>query len=720
MASFSAKYAMRRAALLGYDLLALLVVSSILLAGFAAPAYAYVDPSVMTYTIQALAGVAVALSAVAGVALRRTRKVLFKMMKIDENAGKEVDPQILRLDEDGEPIYGEGDREALELAAKREGQRQARLNKQPGWVARFLMGLAVGVVGGFMLFVSAPYEIVASNAGSLSFGVMDVWQVLAVAAVVVAVAVALVLSLLRGKAFTAALLLLATFCTACWVQSMFINDGLPSADGRTIAWFSTYWDKMLVSGIVWLALFVGSVLLVVKKPRIARLSAVAVSFLLVFVQAVGVASLLVSLQEDSSTGTTLEEQIASKRCVVTTDGMLNLSKNGNVVVLLLDYMDTVYIDEMTAIDPSALSEFAGFTFYYNSLGTMMPTNFAVPYLMTKQLPVPGVEIADYENNRYQNGTFLADVSAAGATIGLYSDTLKLGNQSNKDVYYHVGRYTENLHSMESMSINPMGTAGIMAKASMYRYAPWFVKSVFLFYTDDMNREVISNVSAEDSSSQALIIDDPAFYKDLTTERLQLVDNNGKPSFHFLHFQGGHTPWNMDENCQAVPEYSVELMQQVRGSFKMVNEFLRQMKELGVYDDATIIVMSDHGQWEGSSTGATNATSPIMFVKQAGAAHDPIVRSGAPITHEQFQATVLQALGADSSAYGESYQDVRAKYDAMTPEQRAAFEMEPRTFYWMNTKGTGWSEIEEYKIEGFALDLNNWHKTGVKWEFDTIL
>ena len=34
----------------------------------AAPALAYVDPSVMTYTIQALAAVAVALSAVLGVA----------------------------------------------------------------------------------------------------------------------------------------------------------------------------------------------------------------------------------------------------------------------------------------------------------------------------------------------------------------------------------------------------------------------------------------------------------------------------------------------------------------------------------------------------------------------------------------------------------------------------------------------------------------------------
>ena len=41
----------------------------------AAPAYAYVDPSVMTYTIQALAAVAVALSAVLGVAFRRTRRI---------------------------------------------------------------------------------------------------------------------------------------------------------------------------------------------------------------------------------------------------------------------------------------------------------------------------------------------------------------------------------------------------------------------------------------------------------------------------------------------------------------------------------------------------------------------------------------------------------------------------------------------------------------------
>ena len=63
----------------------------------AEPAYAYVDPSVMTYTIQALAGVAVALSAVAGVALRKTRKKLFALLKIDESARKEVEPDVHRV-----------------------------------------------------------------------------------------------------------------------------------------------------------------------------------------------------------------------------------------------------------------------------------------------------------------------------------------------------------------------------------------------------------------------------------------------------------------------------------------------------------------------------------------------------------------------------------------------------------------------------------------------
>ena len=66
-----------------------------------ATAQAYVDPSVMTYTIQALAAVVVALSAVLGVAFRRSRKVLFRLLKIDENANKIVEGKVHKVDVKG-------------------------------------------------------------------------------------------------------------------------------------------------------------------------------------------------------------------------------------------------------------------------------------------------------------------------------------------------------------------------------------------------------------------------------------------------------------------------------------------------------------------------------------------------------------------------------------------------------------------------------------------
>ena len=69
------------------DIAAALVASLILVVGAPSVALAYVDPSVMTYTIQALAGVAVALSTVFGVAYRRVRKRMVRILGIDENKG---------------------------------------------------------------------------------------------------------------------------------------------------------------------------------------------------------------------------------------------------------------------------------------------------------------------------------------------------------------------------------------------------------------------------------------------------------------------------------------------------------------------------------------------------------------------------------------------------------------------------------------------------------
>ena len=61
---------------------------------FSTNALAYIDPSVMTYTIQVIAGVAVAVGAVVGIYWRRAKKKVQEKLGIDEKANKEVEEDI--------------------------------------------------------------------------------------------------------------------------------------------------------------------------------------------------------------------------------------------------------------------------------------------------------------------------------------------------------------------------------------------------------------------------------------------------------------------------------------------------------------------------------------------------------------------------------------------------------------------------------------------------
>ncbi len=54
-------------------------------------AEAYIDPSVATYVIQAVAGIIIAAGAVIGIYWRKARKKINKTLGVDENRNKEVE-----------------------------------------------------------------------------------------------------------------------------------------------------------------------------------------------------------------------------------------------------------------------------------------------------------------------------------------------------------------------------------------------------------------------------------------------------------------------------------------------------------------------------------------------------------------------------------------------------------------------------------------------------
>ena len=58
---------------------------------------AYIDPSVMTYAIQAVTGIVIAIGAVVGIFYRKMKKKVNDKLDIDENKNKEVESDDIEI-----------------------------------------------------------------------------------------------------------------------------------------------------------------------------------------------------------------------------------------------------------------------------------------------------------------------------------------------------------------------------------------------------------------------------------------------------------------------------------------------------------------------------------------------------------------------------------------------------------------------------------------------
>ena len=61
-------------------------------------ALAYIDPSVMTYAIQAVAGIVIAVGAFIGIYFRKIKKNVQNKSGIDENKNKEVESDEIKIE----------------------------------------------------------------------------------------------------------------------------------------------------------------------------------------------------------------------------------------------------------------------------------------------------------------------------------------------------------------------------------------------------------------------------------------------------------------------------------------------------------------------------------------------------------------------------------------------------------------------------------------------
>ncbi len=476
--------------------------------------------------------------------------------------------------------------------------------------------------------IRGPLEIYAANAHELLFILSDFlpWM-LAIGAAVLVVASAL-LALLPDELFRLTTIPLLWFGIASWAQDLFWNKKLVESNGGPVDW-NALGSLPRKNLIAWILLLIFLVFIFIKFGHswlsITKVTAAA----LCLVQIIACGAVFLSLPEKEK-----PEQYVSG------EDQMKLASDENVIVLLLDHTGMGALKSMEEQYPKAANILKDFTCYENACCNYYGTFPSVTHYFTGydlEFGITGLEWARRAWNSERCNRFFQYLKEEGFESRIFHDSVSytFGGVENL-----IGKI-ENIRSV-TMEVDRESLISKLLTFSAYRFVPYVYKPEFEVLTSEFG-DIVAPIDVPLCAAQNF-----DFYKRLKEEKLS-IDLEQKKLFIYEHLMGAHPVYATDVNVNYVPAGTTET-ETIRGCFTLLEEYFTQLKELGLYDGAAIIVMSDHGNL------ITDDLAPIFYLKKPGETHEQSPISTAPIEHGDFQATVMELIGRNDGSFGTSVFD----------------------------------------------------------------
>ena len=513
------------------------------------------------------------------------------------------------------------------LVIHTEGGRGMAAKEAKRWARRLIFALAPCLLLCFMYCVWGPMEVFVGNAANFRFQYHDAfWPLLQIMGIA-AVALTLIVSLFRRRAYRVILAVVFMLALCSYIQNNFLNLDLGLLEGEGVDW-KQYTTHGWINLAVWIVLLAGGIVLLLKlRARTARRLIALASVVLLLVQ--GVTFGVVTYRHLTSDASRSREESSY---VLNGREQFNVSAEGNVIVFLLDYFSNDYVDAAEKAYPGLLTPFHDFTYYDNCDSTYIGTFPSVVHLLTGN---------PFDNTIPIDTWF--DQSWNGADSEYFFNTLKENGYKfnffdSSNTYFglqYAGDKVSNIHEIpgDSYIVYTPNLVKRLLRLSLYRYFPHALKQYFYQPSNVFNEMVNMYLGGAVICHNSI-----SFYNLLNQKHLTPISGDGK-YFIIQFLRGTHPPYQVND----VPEWdeNATLEQCAAGNLKMVAAYLDELKAQGLYDSSTIIITSDHGDKE-------NSMQVLYFIKEAGVTRDKMAVSSAPITHIEFQGTILRNIGADTN------------------------------------------------------------------------
>ncbi len=531
---------------------------------------------------------------------------------------------------------------------------------------------------GLQLGLFAAWGVFAGNRTEFDHGLLDLAPVFVLVSTGLVLGLATLSFILPKRFHHRAVAVFTAAGLLFFVQSNFLAWNYGVFDGEGVQW-----ARHTGKGWLELVLWIGFLTWACIRPRQLVLQSRFICLLLIAVQ-FGLLA-FTSLQQ----GTGFWRQAGSGSGAPA--GVYEYSRNGNVLHVILDAFQTDVFAELVA-EEDLTSKLDGFVLYRENMGIAAHTAFAVPALFTGEI---------YQGNESPSTYYARCIDEKGFPNRLHEAGYRVNLLPR--LMMDKGRHDQHYRVPDTFGGNPgfqrQQAAWQLLDVGLFRLVPHSAKK--MVYNGGHWR--LSSLLATPAAHRS--IHQRAFWQDYIGRITPVLD---EPAYHFLHIMSPHPPYGIFADGSPSPEplplKRENYKHEARYSLRVFMEHLERLKQLGIYQDALIVLQGDHGVnfdpvVEGAAIDLPVGRAPTLLATKLPGQSGPLRISLAPTTIAEVPVTVMDALGINNSFPG-------------TPvNKQTADTMRSRGFFEHIGHDRTVPVLRRYQVDGSVFDPTVWRSLG---------
>lgn len=509
------------------------------------------------------------------------------------------------------------------------------LLKKDALKARFWPSFFCTGAFAFTFILYGALQFFLTNSTKFPFYFNEIFAPLLLFSILVFLALLFISVILPEKAYLVYISIIMGITIGGFLQGTSLNIDFGLLDGYQIPWHE-YTGHAIFNSMLWLAILAGMIVLCMRKVKAWRLACITFSIGIIAAGLIQLALPFYRVLRQNNTRDTM---------YLSSEGILDVSAEENILVFTLDYMDLADVEAIISEDPHFFDPLEGFTQYPDHVSVYGGTYPSVAFMFSGEYATRS-QIRSFDDAFFERAwsracnELLQDLAAQDYAISLYLPPTAAYRDAR--VFNNMVQNVA-LEDSDSVTINTPLIIGKLLRFSAYKYAPHVLKQFFwipLGYFDD-------TVVIRENLPARYSFDDPAFYDALCSEQLQT--NDFPKQFSVIHLYGAHPPYTKNALAQAVSEDETNRIEAAKGAFHIVFEYLKQLRDLGLYDTSSIIITADHGNSRIGYSVETGMPNTILYIKPQYS-NMPLEISEKSVSHENFRATIAYFAGVTNEEY----------------------------------------------------------------------